>query len=59
MAALWRPWESGAADRGFVGFTLAVLALTLVVAFFSLRNTLDRPCGLCGAASSVSYEPGP
>ena len=48
------------ADWPFVFATLAVLALTLVVALFFLRNTLSRDCGLCDdAASSVSQAPNP
>ena len=40
--------------------TLALLAVTLFLALFLLRNTLRSECGLCDdAASSVSNAPGP
>jgi hypothetical protein len=43
-----------------IGFgTLALLAVTLVLALFLLRNTLRSDCGFCDAASSVSNAPSP
>lgn len=48
----------GQADWPFVFATLAVLALTLVVAPFLFRNALGRDCGLCDDDAS-SRAPGP
>ena len=58
MAALWRPEGQRARAWAVWAVTVALLAVTLVVALFFFRQSLARDCGFCDdAASSVSNAP--